>query len=152
MNFYTSDEHYCHKNVMKYCNRPFDSVEQMNTVLIWNHNQKVGKKDKVYHLGDMVFGKTEQWIDIVKQLNGKHYLIIGSHDKINPDIGTLFEDIQDVMDIKVDGQYVFLSHYAHRVWPRSHYDSWHLYGHSHGNLGMFGYSFDVGVDAHNGGE
>ena len=31
-------------------------------------------------------------------------------------------------------QLVVLCHYAMRVWDRSHYGSWHLYGHSHGNL------------------
>lgn len=34
------------------------------------------------------------------------------------------------------------------VWNKSHYDSWHLFGHSHGRLPALGKSLDVGVDGH----
>jgi calcineurin-like phosphoesterase family protein len=50
-----------------------------------------------------------------------------------------------------DKQRIWLSHYAHRVWPRMQHGVWHLYGHSHGNLKdedlETGLSMDVGVDA-----
>lgn len=53
MIFFTSDQHYGHKNVITYCNRPFTSVEEMNDKLVEFHNQTVTKKDDlVYHLGD----------------------------------------------------------------------------------------------------
>ena len=43
-----------------------------------------------------------------------------------------------------------LCHYAMRVWHHSSRGSWHLYGHSHGNLAdaPASLSMDVGVDAH----
>lgn len=41
---------------------------------------------------------------------------------------------------------IVLCHYGMRVWDRSHYNSWHLYGHSHGALPSQGMSMDVGVD------
>ena len=46
-----------------------------------------------------------------------------------------------------------MSHCCHKVWDRSHYDTWHLYGHSHGGLDEYakneGKLIDVGVDSHN---
>jgi calcineurin-like phosphoesterase family protein len=46
---------------------------------------------------------------------------------------------------------ITLLHYALRVWNKSHYSSWHLYGHSHGSLpdDPNSMSFDVGIDCHN---
>ena len=51
-----------------------------------------------------------------------------------------------LLEIKLDGQLIVLCHYSMRKWNKSHYGSWHLYGHSHGNLPPLGLSFDVGVD------
>lgn len=62
-----------------------------------------------------------------------------------------FSSINDVLQIKLEGQRFFLSHYAHRVWNHSHKGVIHLYGHSHDSLdrdGVFnGKSMDVGVDS-----
>jgi calcineurin-like phosphoesterase family protein len=49
----------------------------------------------------------------------------------------------------INGQYIWCSHYAHRVWNLSHHGSWHIYGHSHGSLPPIGLSWDVGVDNNN---
>jgi hypothetical protein len=51
--------------------------------------------------------------------------------------------------VEVNGQPIWLSHYAHRVWLRAHYGAWHLYGHSHHSLpdDPHARSLDVGVDA-----
>jgi len=53
------------------------------------------------------------------------------------------------MEVKAYGHTICLHHYSQRRWAKSHYGSWHLFGHSHGGLESFGYSFDVGVDTHN---
>ena len=42
-----------------------------------------------------------------------------------------------------------LAHYAQRTWHGAFRGSWHLFGHSHGNLGPYLKSIDVGVDVHN---
>jgi hypothetical protein len=51
--------------------------------------------------------------------------------------------------VEVNGQPIWLSHYAHRVWMRSHHGAWHLYGHGHHSLpdDPHARSIDVGVDA-----
>lgn len=144
--YYTGDEHYNHKNIIKYCNRSFKNIEEMNETMIENNNKVVKYGDKVYHVGDFCFGLGK---DIVDRLNGQHYLIIGSHDRNNQKIYGTMVIIGEVYEVKINNTFIFLNHYAQRVWPKSHYGSWHLFGHSHGNLPSYGKSFDVGVDSHN---
>lgn len=80
--FFTSDTHFNHANVMKYCARPFASVEEMNRVMIERWNAVVGPEDTVYHLGDFALGKASEWPAILRQLNGaKKILIHGNHDR-----------------------------------------------------------------------
>lgn len=124
----------------------------MNESLIANWNSKVGPNDTIYHLGDIGFSRS---LDrILRRLNGRKIWILGNHDNklVNdPKITRFFEDIYDVHTVKWDGQEIFLSHYAHRVWNKSHRGAWHLYGHSHGSLAddPNSRSFDIGVDCHN---
>jgi calcineurin-like phosphoesterase family protein len=49
----------------------------------------------------------------------------------------------------IEGQMVVACHYNLRVWPASHYNSWLVYGHSHGKLAPEGKQWDVGVDNNN---
>lgn len=59
----------------------------------------------------------------------------------------LFNTVQHVKNVKHGNNSFFLSHYAHRVWNKSHHDVIHLYGHSHASIDdNWGKSMDVGVD------
>jgi calcineurin-like phosphoesterase family protein len=80
MNYYTADEHYFHDNIRRYAKRPFANVMQMNKALIDNNNSVVKNSDTVYHIGDFCFGSLERVELILKQLNGRHMLILGNHD------------------------------------------------------------------------
>ena len=81
MYFFTADEHFCHANIIKYCNRPFDSVEEMDKAIIDRHNSVVQPKDTVIHVGDFCMSKNRGMVEsIVKQLKGKHIFLRGSHD------------------------------------------------------------------------
>lgn len=150
--FFTSDCHIGHKNIIKYCNRPFDCVDDMNHTIISKWNDAVSYNTRVYCLGDICFArKDEQFREMIGQLNGKITLILGNHDNFkmvrrNKD---LFEEVVPVKEIRHDGQTIVLNHYAQRTWNKSHHGSIHLYGHSHGTLPPYGYSFDVGVDSWN---
>ena len=151
--FFTADTHFGHRNIINYINRPFTSVEEMDETLIQNWNNVVQPLDVVYHLGDFCFGNPWKYLD---RLNGYIKFIIGGHDKeLSKRIYNKFNDSDmmkknfiygNLLDVIIDKQLIVLCHYSMRKWNRSHYGSWHLYGHSHGNLPPLGLSFDVGVD------
>lgn len=75
-----ADTHFNHKNIIKYCNRPFSSIEEMNETLINNWNSVVKNNDRVFMLGDFCLSGKDKIIKIGNQLNGRKTLIIGNHD------------------------------------------------------------------------
>jgi len=79
--FMISDTHFHHKRIIEYADRPFANVLSMNKAIIKNWNAVVSKNDKVFHIGDIGFGTTEDMIKIFRQLNGYKILIRGNHDK-----------------------------------------------------------------------
>ena len=146
MIFFTADTHFDHYNIIGYCQRPFSSVEEMNEALVANWNRAVGPEDTIYHLGDFARRRHEYFL---RRLHGRKHLINGSHDEALKRLGEYFEEATPLKQINIQGQQIVLCHYALRVWPGSHYGSWLLYGHSHGNLPPIGKSWDVGVDVNN---
>ena len=156
--FFTSDHHFGHKKIIKFCNRPFTSVEEMDEVMIQRWNEKVTPDDEVYHLGDIGLSSPGKLRKILERLNGKIYLIKGNHEKSAEACHSRFEWIRDYYELTVEDkafergeQLMVLFHYAQRVWNASHWGAYHLYGHSHGSLSddPKSLSFDIGVDCHN---
>lgn len=159
--FFTSDTHYSHRNVIKYCNRPFKDEEEMNESMIANYNSVVGANDVVYHLGDFAFEKDRSILEhIMARLNGEKHIIWGNHDNLLKSVKWKdhFHTSSDLRTIYVPAesnngvvQRIVLCHYAMRVWDQSHYGTWHLHGHSHGTLSDIKeiLSCDVGVDCWN---
>jgi calcineurin-like phosphoesterase family protein len=150
--WFTADTHFGHTNIIKYCNRPFENTEEHDRVLIENWNRVVKPRDIIYHLGDFGYGTANDLKNIAEKLCGQIHFIKGNHDKSSTlnAIGKRFATVKDVHiispkldDVKIK---IFLSHYAHRTWSMSNHGSWHLWGHSHGNMAPHGLSFDVGVD------
>jgi calcineurin-like phosphoesterase family protein len=150
--FFTSDTHWGHTNIIKYSQRPFENVVDMNFKLIQYWNAVVGPKDTVWHLGDFAFMQFPQFKNVLRQLNGSINFIFGNHDKM---IDQNYEEImrmgkirsmQNYAEVKINGKMFCLFHYGQRVWNKSHHGSIHLYGHSHGSLPPHGLSVDVGVD------
>lgn len=156
MKFYTSDLHFYHKNIIKYEDRPFSSVEEMNEYLICKWNNKVSDNDEVYILGDFAFCSGTDANKLLDRLKGKKYLIRGNHDSFLSDRGfdkTKFEWIRDYAKITDSGEKVILFHYPIAVWDSQHYGSIHLYGHVHSNkdnhhplLIKLDNAYNVGVD------
>ena len=148
MIFFTADTHFGHTNIIKFCDRPYDNIEAMDRALIDNWNKVVSPNDTVYHLGDFAFRNSKSLTYYVKQLNGKIHLILGSHDFKSGAYkrDDLFASINTMETIKHEKHEITLCHYAMRVWPKSHYNSLQLYGHSHGGLNPIGKQMDVGVD------
>lgn len=77
--YFTSDNHFWHSNVIKYCDRPHKSIEEMNEDLINKWNSVVKPEDTVYVLGDfsLAFRAVETFS---YRLNGTRYLVPGNHD------------------------------------------------------------------------
>ncbi len=145
MYFFTGDQHFFHRNIVQYCDRPFGSVEEMNEAIIKRHNEVVKDTDRVIHLGDFTLVKNSTEIfHIIKRLKGDHTFLEGSHD-----IWLKNKNYNQIWEKKINDHYVVCCHYSMRVWPRSHYNSWQLYGHSHGRLEPVGKQWDVGVDNNN---
>jgi len=156
--FFTSDHHFGHENIIKFCNRPFENVKEMDQTLIERWNEKIKKNDIVYHLGDFGLTYKEHLETILKQLNGKIHLISGNHESAAIQNSKYFKWIKDYHELKVKDpdckngvQRIILFHYAMRVWRGDSRGTWHLYGHSHGNLPdkEDRLAFDIGVDSHN---
>lgn len=150
--WFTSDTHFDHANIIRYSNRPFADVDEMNEALIANWNACVKPGDVVYHLGDFALARkvsSDRVRRLRERLHGSIHLVVGNHDSaatVNADCWTW---VGDYKRIKIAGQRIVLLHYAMRVWHGQHRGAWHLYGHSHGNLpdDPESKSFDVGVDA-----
>ena len=102
----------------------------MNAVLITNWNEAVSKNDEVYILGDM-FWNNEDAVDILKKLNGKKYLILGNHDRINQDMRKQFVWVKEIETIKDGDDHIVLCHYPIAHWKNQWYGYIHLYGHIH---------------------
>lgn len=154
MLFWSSDHHFYHKRICEFSQRPFSSVEEMNEGLINNHNKVVSPNDTCYFLGDFSFARTvEETQQILERLNGNKHFISGNHDEQilknrSQFIGqNLFQSIQQYKKISNQGQSIIMFHYGCRVWEKSHYGSWLLFGHSHNSLPPYGKSVDVGVDS-----
>jgi calcineurin-like phosphoesterase family protein len=161
--WFTSDTHFRHKNIIKYCNRPFETVEVHDAALIRNWNACVQKEDTVYHLGDFAFGDAAGWAEIIQQLNGNINLIRGNHDhrKKLSDLRRIsckqLNRLSDIYELKVVDeemgctQIVVMCHYPIESWNMRHHGAWHLHGHSHGTILSPDHQarLDVGVDACN---
>jgi calcineurin-like phosphoesterase family protein len=128
--FFTSDTHFYHENIIKYCNRPFSSVEEMNEKLIENWNSVIGKNDIVWHLGDFCFGQKDNISKIIPKLNGRINLVMGNHDhqkvKFYYDMG--FNRVYD-RQVIINGFYI-LSH-TPLQFLNDNCPFFNIYGHIH---------------------
>ena len=130
--------YYGHANIIKFCERPYKNIHEMNDDIIKRHNSVVKDGDTVVHVGDFTLERNAG--KYIGRLNGNHIFVRGSHDYWLP------KTHQMIFEYKSDKIYIVACHYCMRTWPRSHYNSWHLYAHSHGRLDPIGKSWDIGVD------
>ena len=132
-NKYIADCHFFHANIIRYDNRPFSSVEEMNQQMINLWNSETQNDDNVYIVGDFSWGNTQQTLEILRQLRGNKYLIIGNHDYfINDDeIRKQFVQIKDRKTIKDGKERILLDHNPSLFWDGQFRDSVHFYAHVH---------------------
>lgn len=160
---FTADTHWAHKQILGYTNRPFSNVESMNENLVAEWNKRANDKTIIYHLGDVTLGGKEMAQEFFGQVNGQIRILenIYHHDKrwLHREIyySKTYAPVQilpPMVVLEVTDYYdtgwplpITLNHFAMRVWDRSHYSSYMLFGHSHNTLDYWGLSLDVGVDS-----
>ena len=139
--WFTSDLHFWHKNICKYCNRPYESVEEMNEAIIQNWNAVVKDDDIVFVLGDLGFCGIEKLRDLLSQLKGKIFLIQGNHDS-DKVVNKLYEEglIKDyfkllevtiINDEECPNQQLTLCHFPMIDWYNKEKGAWMVHGHQH---------------------
>jgi calcineurin-like phosphoesterase family protein len=169
--FVTSDLHFHHANILKYCPRPYESKDDMDMKLIEMFQEKVSEEDHVYHLGDFMFGhpKPRHFLELFEEMPGNWHFILGNHDKHNLEKWkpTLLKhpqikEIEFYKRLKYNNMMFILFHYEIKAWEdrgwrdrspeRRKYDAvYHLFGHSHSSPDRVYEqdSMDVGIDATN---
>lgn len=144
--FFTSDQHWGHAAIIDMCARPFSDVDEMDRHMVDDWNSVVRPSDTVWHLGDFAFRLRSGRLDaLFQRLNGIKHLIVGNHDS-DDTLALPWASIAQMREITLEGQRVWLSHYALREWPRFYKDSLHLFGHSHSKMPGSRRCLDVGVD------
>lgn len=137
--WWTSDTHFFHENIIKYCNRPFSDQHEMNDFMIERWNSRVNNGDVVIHVGDFLFGKKNDWNNILDRLNGDIVLVEGNHDRQNlkdASIRSRFKEIHNLWEVRIgDSNRIFsVCHYPMLTWRGRWYGDIHVHGHSHGGL------------------
>ena len=114
MNYYISDTHFRHDNIIKFDNRPFKDIVEMEETIISNWNKAVTKYDTTYILGDFCWSKDEKiWVEILSNINGQKVLIQGNHDlkNMSANLKSKFADIKPYKEITDKGKRVIMCHY-----------------------------------------
>lgn len=144
--YFTSDTHWYHFNIIKFCNRPFANVEEMNEALIERWNERVNKDDTVFHLGDFGFSNYENHKKVFDRLTGRKILIKGNHDGADT-IGLGWDAVTPYYHLRDKHKPdIIMFHYPMITWDKARWGSLHLYGHVHGRLKGNSQSLDVGAD------
>lgn len=141
--WFTSDTHFSHQGIINNCFRPYSTTNQMDKELIDNWNKVVKPNDVVFHLGDFFFSNsrnpetTDRTNYLLGVLHGYIHLIRGNHDGRAITRAKGWCSVSDMLMVNCyKKQKIVLNHFCQLVWDKSHYGSWHLYGHSHGTLGQ----------------
>lgn len=169
MIWFTSDQHFGHANIIKYCNRPFQDVAEMDFELVKRHNAVVAMDDIVYHLGD--FSLNTKHLARLADLKGQHHLICGNHDRCH----AVHKDAEKKKQLYLDAGFKSVSEaeflvfgerpfeqvlMCHLPYTGDHHDSeeryiryrpvdsglWLLHGHVHTTWKVRDRMINVGVD------
>lgn len=78
--FVWSDQHFGHRNIIRYCDRPFEDQFEMNAHLILNYQRTVEENDICIFGGDVSMMNSNSTNELLARLPGYKILIVGNHD------------------------------------------------------------------------
>lgn len=127
--WFISDTHFGHKNIIKFCDRPFGDVFEMTDTLVNNHNSVVGENDLVIWGGDVAFLADDIANQILARLNGDRILVIGNHDLNKGKVKNLDFKEKHLLFVIDDGEIpLVLTHFPFNNCP----EGWiNIHGHVH---------------------
>ena len=166
--YFSSDQHFGHRNVLRFCQRPYETTKEMGKALIDNWNSKVTNNDIVFVLGDFFWFHSRHEIKkVIDKLNGKTiYIVPGNHCKrvayelcdervqLLDDISALYIRETGTPQVKYE---VYVSHMPLMSWPHRERGSYNFFGHIHSGPRSLsqvdqdlpfhkGLQYDIGVD------
>ena len=151
----TSDLHFGHKNVLKFCptTRPWRDVDEMNFKLKESWNNQVQENDLVIVVGDFSFMNEVDTVYTLQTLKGSKALIVGNHDMKMMDRFNFRKEFiftRDLVSLVIKGQKYVFCHFPIYEWDSMQRGSMHIHGHCHGNRpinSVGGRIIDAGWDA-----
>jgi len=143
--YFTSDQHFYHKRIIEYENRPFETAEEMNDYMLNKWNKRVSKRDKVYFLGDLCI-PSQKYKEIIPLLNGYKVMVMGNHDVLSHKryLEAGFEEVSRY-PIILFGIYI-LSHAPAELCDDSPFVN--IHGHSHSTRNHDTKHFNISVEMH----
>jgi calcineurin-like phosphoesterase family protein len=140
-----SDTHFDHKNIIAYGERPFATVEEMNSILIENWNKIIKPEYLVIHAGDFALSRKDRVKEILNGLNGHKLLILGNHDNTSinywKDVG--FDEVSKYPICF--RQFYWISHEP--MFINEHMPYINIHGHTHQNSYENKQYFNISVEA-----
>ncbi|EJM99988.1 hypothetical protein [Phyllobacterium sp. YR531] len=151
-NWYSADPHFGHENIIRFCQRPFRSVHEMDAAILANYAKHIGPRDDFWIIGDLSHGRQTDKAGYLKslfeQVPGRKHLVVGNHD--NRQIKALgWASVQELIEIKDGEQSLTLCHYPMITWNHARRGALQLFGHVHQHWQGSRNSINVGVDVWN---
>ena len=148
-NWYTADTHFGHANIIKYCDRPFESTDEMDASIIRTISESVDDDDDLWILGDFAFGRQAKTVGYLSRvfdsLPGRKHLVTGNHD-YRQTRALPWSSVQDIVQIKDGDAHLTLCHFPMLTWNRARDGALQLFGHVHNDWEGTRNSVNVGVD------
>lgn len=169
MIYFSADYHINHRNILKYCNRPFTTIQEHDQHIISQTNKHVKSDDTLYFLGDLLFANKKYYFENLRNLLVKIKCqnivwVLGNHDPARTSAQSYLKllrqenirNISNALDYTegyLNNKFFIICHYALAIWNKQHHGAYHIYGHSHStaetNLDSLfpgRRSMDVGID------
>lgn len=171
--WFSSDIHFGHKNIIDFCNRPWETVDEMNEGIIENFNRFISPEDTLILVGDLCMGKKDDSIPLLARIKGRKIIVPGNHDPFHTsaekrewkrkewkqryfDEGGINSIHPEQFNCSIDGQRVRVCHFPYtgdsqeedryanlRPVDEGH---WLIHGHVHDAWQVNGRQINVGVD------